>query len=481
MSSNPPANVDMPVGVGEILAGKYKVEDVLGVGGMGVVVAAKHMQLEQKVALKFLRPEAMQSKEAVERFLREARAAVRLRSEHVAKVTDVGTLDSGAPYMVMEFLDGADLSRVVQATGSITIEEAVYFVLQACEAIAEAHSLGIIHRDLKPQNLFVTRRVDGKPLVKVLDFGISKTLDTQSGLSLTRTSSIMGSPLYMSPEQMRSSKNVDQRSDIWGLGVILYELLTGRVPFEADAIPELCLKVVQDPAEPPKAIRPEVPEGLSAVVLKCLEKDAKMRFSNVAELAAALEPYSSEIGRGSSERVASTLNLPSRPPMVSISSIASGSNPKVGTGGTAWGTTQHVAAKKNRTPLIAGGAAAVAVLATLGIVFALKSNDASKAGTNVAATQTSPPASTSVQTPEPTAPTTTTATASGTSSADPPQAGRRNSDQPSASTPAQPTATTTATVAASRPTSKPATTAKPQATTTTKVAPAVTAPPTKFE
>src|SRR5678816_4399193 len=295
MDSSPPpsssgSGVDMPVDIGEVLAGKYKVEHVLGVGGMGVVVAARHIQLEQKVALKFLRPEAMQSKEAVERFLREARAAVRLRSEHVAKVTDGGTLDSGAPYMVVEFLDGADLSQIVHATGSITIEEAVYFVLQACEAIAEAHSLGIIHRDLKPQNLFVTRRVDGKPLVKVLDFGISKTLDTQSGLSLTRTSSIMGSPLYMSPEQMRSSKNVDQRSDIWALGVILYELLTGHVPFEAESVPELCLKVVQDEPASPKSVRPEIQEGLNAVVLKCLEKTASNRFSNVAELAAALEP-----------------------------------------------------------------------------------------------------------------------------------------------------------------------------------------------
>jgi len=426
MASIPPpessgSGVDMPVAIGEVLAGKYKVENVLGVGGMGVVVAARHMQLEQRVALKFLRPEAMQSKEAVERFLREARNAVRLRSEHVAKVTDVGTLDSGAPYMVMEFLDGADLSQIVQATGSITIEEAVYFVLQACEAIAEAHSLGIIHRDLKPQNLFVTRRVDGKPLVKVLDFGISKTLDTQSGLSLTRTSSIMGSPLYMSPEQMRSSKNVDQRADIWALGVILYELLTGHVPFEAESVPELCLKVVQDEPTPPKSERPQIPEGLNAVVLKCLEKTSSNRFSNVAELAAALEPYSAEIARGSSERIASTLNLPSRPPMVSIGAISSSSNPKIGTGGTAWGTTQAMEAKKKaRLPIFVGAGVAALVILTVGIGLAMKSssskNDTQAAPTQPTQTATTPttPATTVTAPPTVWEPMTATATATAT-------------------------------------------------------------------
>jgi serine/threonine-protein kinase len=469
MASIPPpesssSGVDMPVEIGEVLAGKYKVEDVLGVGGMGVVVAARHIQLEQKVALKFLRPEAMQSKEAVERFLREARNAVRLRSEHVAKVTDVGTLDTGAPYMVMEYLDGADLSRVVQATGSIAIEEAVYFVLQACEAIAEAHSLGIIHRDLKPQNLFVTRRVDGKPLVKVLDFGISKSIDTQSGLSLTRTSSIMGSPLYMSPEQMRSSKNVDQRADIWALGVILYELLTGHVPFEAESVPELCLKVVQDEPTPPKAERPAIPEGLNAVVLKCLEKTPTNRFSNVAELAAALEPYSAEIARGSSERIASTLNLPARPPMVSIGSI-SGSNPKIGTGGTAWGTTQALEAKKKqRVPLFVGAGVAAVVVLAVGIGFAMKG------GSPKNETQGTPPT-----TPTQTA-ASATATATQTVTA-PPTVWEPTSATATATTTSAPTQATVR----SGQTAKPPGSAKALPTSTTKTAPTVTAPPKNFE
>jgi serine/threonine-protein kinase len=288
---------DLPVAIGDVLAGKYRVDSVLGVGGMGIVVAATHLQLEQKVALKFLLPSAIQSAEAVERFLREARAAVRLKSEHVAKVTDVGTLENGAPYMVMEFLHGADLSHVM-AERTLPVDEGVSYVMQACEAIAEAHSLGIVHRDLKPQNLFVTRKVDGRPLIKVLDFGISKSIDTQTGLSLTRTSSIMGSPLYMSPEQMRSSKNVDQRSDIWAIGVVLYEMVTGRVPFEAESVPELCLKVVQDTPDSPKSLRPEIQEGLSAVILKCLEKDAKLRFQNVAEPSSRM-PRKARAGRPS--------------------------------------------------------------------------------------------------------------------------------------------------------------------------------------
>src|ERR1700760_4922495 len=189
---------------GDVLAGKFRIERVLGRGGMGVVVAATHIQLEERVALKFLLPEALGNGEAVARFAREARAAVKIKSEHVARVSDVGTLDSGSPYMVMEYLEGQDLADWVRHSGAMRPADAVEFVLQACEAIAEAHALGIVHRDLKPANLFVTRRVDGSPCVKVLDFGISKltTPGSTSDMGMTRTSTVMGSPLYMSPEQM---------------------------------------------------------------------------------------------------------------------------------------------------------------------------------------------------------------------------------------------------------------------------------------
>jgi eukaryotic-like serine/threonine-protein kinase len=202
---------------GDILAGKYRVERVLGIGGMGVVVAAHHLQLDEKVALKFLLPEALGNSEAVARFAREARAAVKIKSEHVARVIDVGTLPNGAPYMVMEYLDGGDLAAWLQERGPLPIEQAVEFVLQACVAVADAHALGIIHRDLKPANLFCVRRSDGQLSIKVLDFGISKmTPFGGSGPSaMTHTSALMGSPLYMSPEQMRSAKDTNPRTDIW--------------------------------------------------------------------------------------------------------------------------------------------------------------------------------------------------------------------------------------------------------------------------
>ena len=230
-----------PVSPGDVLAGKYRVERVIGAGGMGVVVQATHLELDERVAMKFLLPHAIENAEAATRFVREARAAVKIKSEHVARVTDVGRLENGAPYIVMEFLQGSDLAAVLQ-NGPLSIEDAVDFVLQASDAMAEAHAANIVHRDLKPSNLFMSLRSDGTPLIKVLDFGISKVnVPDTSDAGLTRTTAIMGSPFYMSPEQMRSSKDVDHRTDIWALGVILYELLTGTQPFNGETLPQLVL------------------------------------------------------------------------------------------------------------------------------------------------------------------------------------------------------------------------------------------------
>jgi len=226
-----------PVEIGQVLAEKYRVERVLGAGGMGVVVAAHHLQLELEVAIKFLRGEALMDGEAVARFQREARAAVKLKSEHVARVLDVGTLASGSPFLVMELLDGLDLGTLIESGEKIATGDAVDYVLQASEAVAEAHSLGIVHRDLKPRNLFLTTRVDGRPLVKVLDFGISKLLEGAAegaNFTLTSTTDIVGSPSYMSPEQLRSARTVDERTDIWSLGVVLFELLTAKLPFDGE-------------------------------------------------------------------------------------------------------------------------------------------------------------------------------------------------------------------------------------------------------
>ncbi|MEO7035207.1 MAG: serine/threonine-protein kinase [Polyangiaceae bacterium] len=288
---------------GHVLAGKYRIEKILGQGGMGVVVAATHLQLGERVALKFLLPEALSNPEAVERFAREARAAVKIKSEHVARVSDVGTLESGAPYMVMEYLEGGDLSAWLQQRGPLPIEQAVEFILQACEAIAEAHALGIVHRDLKPANLFVIHRADGVLAVKVLDFGISKASGIGSSGSMTTTSAIMGSPYYMSPEQMQSTRDVDPRADIWALGVVLYELIAGQYPFQADAMPELVLKIAMAPPLPLSAALPGVPVRLESVILKCLEKDRGKRYPTIGALALALLEFGPRRSKSSVERI----------------------------------------------------------------------------------------------------------------------------------------------------------------------------------
>ena len=299
-----------PVGFqpGAVLAGKYRVERVLGAGGMGVVVAAHHMQLDERVALKFLLPEALENPEAVARFLREARAVVKIKGEHVARVSDVGQLENGAPYIVMEYLEGSDLAGWLKQRGAMPVELAVDFILQACEAIADAHALGIVHRDLKPANLFCVQRSDGQLSIKVLDFGISKVMTPgASGGHMTRTSALVGSPSYMSPEQMQSSKGVDTRTDIWSLGVVLFELVTVRTPFEAEAVTELAIKIAIEPAPPLRAFRADVPPGLELAVATCLEKDRSRRFQTVGDLALALRDLGSLRARASVERILGTL------------------------------------------------------------------------------------------------------------------------------------------------------------------------------
>ncbi len=295
-----PATAKSPVSIGDIVAGKYRVERVLGSGGMGVVVAATHLELDQPVALKFILPQALAGAGNVERFMREARAAVRLKSEHVARVYDVGRDGEDRPFMVLELLEGMDLAKLSKQKGSLPVADAVEYLLQACEGLVEAHAAGIVHRDLKPQNLFVTRRLNGTPLVKVLDFGIAKAIGPLAAgqLSLTDSAAIIGSPLYMAPEQMRSARTAEVRSDIWAIGVILFELLGGQLPFDGETVTEVCIRVVNDKPADLLSLRPALDPALVQIVMRCLAKDPEERFHNVSALAAALEPFSRSAKQG---------------------------------------------------------------------------------------------------------------------------------------------------------------------------------------
>lgn len=291
------------VNVGDVLAGKYRVDRILGIGGMGMVVAATQLELDQKVALKFMLPGMLASAQATERFLREARAVVRLRSEHVCRVFDVGRLDTGASYIVMELMEGQDLAQLLEVRRVLPLREVVDLMLQALEGIAEAHANGIVHRDLKPANLFVATDSDGSPLVKVLDFGISKST---VGGQATKTGEIMGSPSYMAPEQMQSSKDVDARADIWALGVILYEAVGGRLPFEQDSLPALCMAVLFE--EPPRldTFSP-APPAFASVILRCMSKSRDARYEDVGSLATALAPFGSDDAVASAVRIMKVL------------------------------------------------------------------------------------------------------------------------------------------------------------------------------
>jgi eukaryotic-like serine/threonine-protein kinase len=289
---------------GTVLAEKYRVERVLGAGGMGYVIRAWHLELHERVAIKMLLPKSADDPETVTRFLREGRAAVKIKSEHVCRVLDVGRAGP-VPFIVMEYLDGVDLQYLLEQEKRFVPDVAVEYVLQATEAIAEAHAQGIVHRDLKPANLFLVHKADGTPIVKVLDFGISKMAGPgMEHLSVTKSSSTLGSPLYMSPEQLRSSREVDARADIWALGVILFELLSGRPPFQAGSLPELGALVLTQDAPDVRKFAPDTPDALAQAIATCLRRDPGERFASVAELAAAIAPFGPGHAQDAGARIA---------------------------------------------------------------------------------------------------------------------------------------------------------------------------------
>lgn len=281
-----------PLQPGQIIGERYRVGDLLGGGGMGVVQAGTHVLLGTPVAIKVIRSNLKGDNEVVRRFVNEARAAAALKGEHIARVFDVGVLDSGEPYMVMEQLDGVTLDQYIAGRGALTRAEAVDIVLQVCEGLDEAHAAGLVHRDIKPANLFLARRPDERFSVKILDFGIAKRIDTTSP-ALTDPGKSVGSPWYMSPEQMLTPSSVDAHADVWSLGVLLFELLTSRLPFEGESIPQVCANVLAAPAPPLSQYRADLGPELDAIVLRCLEKEPVRRFASVRELAQALLPFAS--------------------------------------------------------------------------------------------------------------------------------------------------------------------------------------------
>ena len=301
---------------GETLAGKYVIDGLCGRGGLAVVLSAIHSGLGHRVALKMLLPEWAGDQDVIQRFVREGRAATRIKSEHVVRVFDVGALESGAPYLVLEYLEGHDLDEVLAMWGPLPVATAIDWVLQAAEAIAEAHAHGIVHRDLKPSNLFLTQRADGSACVKVLDFGLSKVTDPRiwgGSAKLTRPTDVMGSPQYMAPEQLRASCEADARADLWSLGVVLHELLTKQPPFRGETMPEICAKVLTQPPPALSSLRENIAPELERAVLRCLQKDPSARFATAAELARALSPFGSEVARRSCARIERVLEPSGRP------------------------------------------------------------------------------------------------------------------------------------------------------------------------
>jgi tRNA A-37 threonylcarbamoyl transferase component Bud32 len=291
-----PASAGSLPGPGARVAGKYRIERVVGRGGMGVVYAAHHEILDQRVALKILAPEVASQATAVARFLNEARLAARLRSDHLCQVLDAGVTENGLPFIAMELLEGCDLARLLyERRAPLPVGEATEYVVQALDAVAEAHARAVVHRDLKPSNLFLTQHPGAPPVIKVLDFGISKTDDAfgtgHVPSNITSSRAIIGSPTYMSPEQIQNVKKTDHRADIWSVGVILYELMSGTLPFRGETPGEIFVQIIEGQATPLSRLRPEIPVTLSEIVARCLRRNVDERFENVVALAEALAPY----------------------------------------------------------------------------------------------------------------------------------------------------------------------------------------------
>jgi eukaryotic-like serine/threonine-protein kinase len=287
----------MSLSPGDLLDNKYRIVRLIGEGGMGAVYEGENARIHRRVAIKVLHSEVAENADAVARFEREAQAAGRIGSEHIVEVLDLGSLPSGARYLVMEFMDGDSLSHRIKERGRLTAQEVFPIARQLLEALAAAHGAGIVHRDLKPDNVYLlTSRRGSKDFVKLLDFGISKFADMTTGLSMTRTGVVMGTPYYMAPEQAKGSRELDQRVDLYAVGVVLYEALTGKVPFEAETFNELLFKIVLETPRPIEEVTPGVDPNLCAIVRRAMAREPAERFQTAGEFRAALDQWAAGAG-----------------------------------------------------------------------------------------------------------------------------------------------------------------------------------------
>lgn len=420
----------MSLSIGERIDGKYEIKRLLGEGGMGAVYEGENVLIHRKVAIKVLHAGVASNEEAVTRFEREAQAAGRIGSDHIVEVLDLGMLDGGDRYMVMEFLKGESLSDRIEARGRLSASEICELSLQLLDGLIAAHEAGIIHRDLKPDNVFLLGQGKGRAdFVKILDFGISKFSELGKDFSMTRTGSVMGTPYYMAPEQARGAKNLDARLDVYAAGVILYQAATGRVPFDGDTFNELLIKIVTEETPPVAAAAPELDPRLAAIIDKARQRDPAQRFQSAREFRDAIVAYLDTSGgrpltpgqltarmfESSQDKPASSAALafkataavgaagppapvaPERPPTLDAQLAATGARATPGDGprlgahtSQSWANTAHGAIvpglpRRRRGAL--GLGAGVVLAAILGLGLKLRSDAADDAARAAAAAQ----------------------------------------------------------------------------------------------